>query len=119
MTEYPEPRGANNLPSFVKSNPLNNESYLEKCCEAYPMWADILRETHAKLEEIVPGYNISQIKDKYGGLRYYIGMPEWWYDEEFEDDDVDGIKRHNDLSQKVREITWDAEEKAVNLNDVR
>ena len=119
MTEYPEPPGCQNSPGFVKSNPLNNETYLEKCCEVYPTWADLLRETHAKLEEIVPGYNIAQIKDKFGGLRYYIGMPESWYEEELEDDDVEGIKHHNDISEKVREITWDAEEKAVNLNDVR
>lgn len=109
MPEYPEPQGSQNTPGFVKSNPLNNETYLDQCCVAYPKWADLLRETHAKLEEIAPGYNISQIKDKFGGLRYYTSMPEWWYDEELDDDDVEGIKRHNDLSDQVGKITWDAE----------
>lgn len=93
-----------------------NESYLEASCEAYPEWADILRETHAKLEEIVPGYTITDIKDKFGGLRYYIRMPEEWYDEVLDDDDEEGIKRHNELSDKAHSIAWDAEAKAVNLN---
>lgn len=78
MAEYPEPEGYVNRPGYVKSNPLNNESYLEQCCEAYPMWADILRETHSLLDKIAPGYNIAQIKDKFGGLRYYWDCPIDW-----------------------------------------
>lgn len=80
MEEYPEEPGFVNEPAFVKANPLNNESYLEKCCKTYPEWADLLRETHAKLEELAPGYNIAQIKDKFGGLRYYWDCPADWRD---------------------------------------
>lgn len=114
--EYPEPEGCFNYPGFVKSNPLNNESYLEKSCQALPEWADILRETHAKLEELVPGYNIAQIKEKFGGLRYYIGMPDSWYDDEVDEEDA---IRYGELSGKAHQITWDAEARAINLYDLR
>lgn len=97
MEEFPEPDMYFNRPGWVKSNPLNNESYLEKCCEAFPCWADVLRETHAELETLIPGYNISQIKEKFLGLRYYIGIPEG-VDEE--------------TARKARDIAWAAEEKA-------
>lgn len=72
MTEYPEPKGYNNWPGWVKYNPKNNELYLERSCEYYPQWAGILRDTHAKLLELDPNYNIAQIKAKFGRLRYYF-----------------------------------------------
>lgn len=74
MQEYEEAPGYENIPGWVKGNPLNNESYLAKCKEEYPEWADILQETHDKISEICPEYNISQIKDKFG-LRYYVSVP--------------------------------------------
>lgn len=109
MTEYPEPPGYQNSPGFVKSIPRNNETYLEKCCVAYPFWADILRETDRKLEEIVPGYNISQIKVKFGGLRYYWNPPlEWRGGDRF------GVivPEFSDLNDKARMIVAEAEEKS-------
>lgn len=75
MQEYPEPDGCLNEPGFVKANPLNNKSYIEKCIANYDGWADILRETDAALEKLIPGYNVAQIKTKFGGLRYYIDYP--------------------------------------------
>lgn len=74
--EHPEEPGYYNLPGFVKGNPLNNESYLEKCCKTHPEWAELLKETDKKLEQLIPGYNISQIKEKFFGLRFYIDFPE-------------------------------------------
>lgn len=81
IEEYQEQPGFNNLPGFVKDRPENNPSYIQKCCEAYPNWAELIRDTDRKLNEIVPGYNISQIKDKFGGMRYYIGFPDNTSDE--------------------------------------
>lgn len=74
--EYPEPKGCYNRPTFVKNNPLNNDSYLEQSCELFPEWADILRNTHQQLNELVPGYNIAQIKEKFFELRFYVDLPE-------------------------------------------
>jgi hypothetical protein len=34
-------------------------------------WVNIVLDTHAKLVEIAPDYNLLQIKEKFGGLRYY------------------------------------------------
>lgn len=99
--EYPEPVGYFNLPGFVKSNPKNNDTYVEKACQAYPAWADIIRDTHAKLTELVPGYNISQIKEKFWALRYYISCP----------DDADP-----DTQQQAWEIVRNAEAIAPPLN---
>lgn len=72
IEEYPETNGYANIPSFVKGNPKNNASYLAQSVEVYPEWGDILIEADRRLEEAVPGYNIVQIKEKFGGLRYYV-----------------------------------------------
>ena len=34
-------------------------------------WKTIIRETDKKLKFIDPGYTVAQIKEKFGGLRYY------------------------------------------------
>lgn len=122
MEEYPEPRGCYNEPGFVKNNPLNNETYLQKCCEAIPEWSDILRETHAKLEALAPGYNIAQIKEKFGGLRYYIDMPEHIWDDESVAYENFGSKvsdevnlHHSHLREQASQIIREAEEKVYAL----
>lgn len=76
MTEYDEPQGYLNKVTYVKANPLNNETYLNQACEMYPEWAETLRATDLKLQEIIPGYNIAQIKAKFFALRYCIDFPE-------------------------------------------
>lgn len=35
-------------------------------------WKDIIQSTHEKLKYIDPDYKIAQIKEKFGGLRYYF-----------------------------------------------
>lgn len=110
MKEYPEESGHVNSPTFVKGNPLNNESYIEKCCEAMPHWANILRDTHKKIEAIAPGYNISQIKDKFGELRYYWDFPTSWR----EDGVVGILPEHEETRKQVDQIIWDAEKAAWN-----
>lgn len=35
-------------------------------------WHKIIQETHNKLKYIDPDYKIAQIKEKFGGLRYYF-----------------------------------------------
>lgn len=73
---HEEPPGYRNTPGFVKSNPKNNQEYLDASCIVYPEWEAVLREADRQLQELVPGYNIAQIKEKFGGLRFYIDLPE-------------------------------------------
>lgn len=47
-------------------------------------WKDIVWNTHEKLKYIDPDYTIAQIKEKFGGLRYY-------FDHSFEE--YDDIRR--------------------------
>jgi len=50
----------------------NNEGYF---CgrESLPGWRKIILDLHDKLVEESPDYYIIQIKEKFGGLRYYVG----------------------------------------------
>lgn len=98
--EFPEPQGCFNEPGFVKANFRNNETYLNKCKHAHPEWAELLQNTHDKLKEIVPEYNIAQIKEKFWHLRYYIDLPEGTDPE---------------LCKKAFNIAFEAEEKAKPL----
>lgn len=36
-----------------------------------PGWQDLITQLHLKLSEVDPDYKIIQIKEKFGGLRYY------------------------------------------------
>ena len=38
-------------------------------------WYPIIKQTNDLLTDLVPGYEITQIKDKFGGLRYYYNVP--------------------------------------------
>lgn len=76
LVEYPEPQGYMNYPTFVKNNPANNPSYLQKSVEVFPEIKDVLINLDRAIEDIAPGYNIAQIKEKFGGLRYYVTFPE-------------------------------------------
>jgi len=44
-------------------------------------WKDIILSTHNKLKYIDSGYKISQIKQKFGGLRYYYDISFNSYDD--------------------------------------
>lgn len=68
-----EPRGASASAGFVKCNPANNDFYVEQFRD-HP-WYPAISRAHEQLSRIIPGYNISQIKEKFGGLRYYFDSP--------------------------------------------
>lgn len=55
------------------SKPLSNDHYVEQFKD-HP-WYYIINWTHERLTQIIPGYSIAQIKEKFGGLRYYISYP--------------------------------------------
>lgn len=45
-------------------------------------WLDIVDRLDRAIAEIVPDYEITQVKEKFGGLRYYIGsVPTEQFDE--------------------------------------
>ena len=69
----PEPQGYSVMKGFVKSNPDNNDYYVEQW-EDDP-WYPAIKQCHDSISEVVPNYNIAQIKDKFGGLRYYYDLP--------------------------------------------
>jgi len=37
-------------------------------------WYDIIRELDKKIAELYPDYVVDQVKEKFGGLRYYVGI---------------------------------------------
>ena len=54
---------------------MTNESWIEAACEEMPVWAVLIRNLDKQLEYLMPGYKIAQIKEKFGGLRYYFDPP--------------------------------------------
>lgn len=47
-----------------------------------PGWVPLVDELHRKVQEIVPDVHVVQVKEKFGGLRYYIGsVPEDKYEQ--------------------------------------
>lgn len=39
-----------------------------------PGWDEIVTETHLALKSLDPGYEVYQIKEKFGGLRYHCSL---------------------------------------------
>lgn len=48
---------------------MENEYLFDSCGDG---WKEIIRNTDEKLKYIDPDYTIAQIKEKFGGLRYYF-----------------------------------------------
>ena len=50
---------------------------LEDIChlECGAGWYGLLNELHESIERIAPGYTVSQVKEKFSSLRYYITLP--------------------------------------------
>lgn len=42
----------------------------------YEAWIPYIEKLDAALEALIPGYEVHQVKDKFGGLRYYFEVPE-------------------------------------------
>ena len=41
----------------------------------YDAWIPYIEKLDAELEALIPGYEVHQVKDKFGGLRYYFEVP--------------------------------------------
>lgn len=70
---FPEPLGYESRAGCVKNNPMNNAHYLAQWADN--PWYEVLEDLNYVLERHAPGYNISQIKVKFGGLRFYVEPP--------------------------------------------
>lgn len=69
-----EPPGYSTSMGFVKSNPLNNDYYVDQWQNDPWYWP--IKRAHLEIERLAPGYNVSQIKEKFGELRFYYSLPE-------------------------------------------
>lgn len=69
-----EPPGFRCAAGYMKSQPENNDYYISLFLE--DEWYPALKFAHDSLEDVAPGYNISLIKEKFGGLRFYFTLPE-------------------------------------------
>ena len=81
-----DPQALLNIPNIPKDAGIYKES-LEKMLaripngwgkwiDCGPGWFPIITELDEKLSAMIPNYEIHQIKEKYGTLRFYWGVPE-------------------------------------------
>lgn len=70
---FEEPPGYSVAKGFVKANALNNDLYVEEWID--DPWYPAIKLCHDQISSVVPNYNIAQIKEKFGGLRFYIDLP--------------------------------------------
>ena len=57
-------------------------------------WMPLIKELNEKIETLFPDYDIEQIKEKFGALRYYIIIP--WNEDETEEE-----ARNRDVAYKL------------------
>lgn len=79
MAEYTEPPvpekdGYRSRRGWVKDQPGNNDHYVGQFAD--DPWYPAIKRAHERLSAAIPGYNIRQIKAKFGDLRYYISQGE-------------------------------------------
>lgn len=79
---------------------MSFEDALPECPDT---WHDLAREVHAELLKIDPDYQVVQIKEKFGGLRYYFTPSE-------------GID--TDTRRRMDQITYAAETKSNTICQV-
>ena len=67
---------------YVKPDDETNDEYLasfiDHTYETPDLWLEIIFDAHKKMLAIDPSYEISQIKEKFGGLRYYFDTKFDW-----------------------------------------
>ncbi|KAF3309822.1 hypothetical protein TWF173_010528 [Orbilia oligospora] len=68
-----EPPGFVASPHCIKTRWENNDYYVEQF--ANDPWYPIIKDTHEGIKQLVPNYNIVQIKEKCNALRYYMDFP--------------------------------------------
>ena len=66
-------------------------------------WYPLIAETHCRLKELDPGYKINQIKEKFGGLRFY-----WEPSKDLS----------NENWKKAHNIEYEAEDRSLKICEV-
>lgn len=51
---------------------MDNKEMIEQACEIYPGWSNLIKEIDSKIKSYDPDYKVAQIKEKFGGLRFYF-----------------------------------------------
>lgn len=51
----------------------DREKYIKDACASYPGWAPLIRCIDETIKNTDPNYEVQQIKEKFGGLRFYFG----------------------------------------------
>lgn len=69
-----EPQGCESTPGFVKSHWENNQHYVNQFA-GHP-WEPAIHEAAEEIHRLCPKVNISQIKEKFGDLRFYYDIPQ-------------------------------------------
>ena len=69
-------------PAFYGQEPVTNQQYIDTIPDDDP-WKPIIVAGAARLDEQFPGWKIGQIKEKFGGCRFYAdpSSPERWTSE--------------------------------------
>jgi len=78
-------------------------------------WLDLLEETDNLLSQLDPNYTISQVKEKFGGLRYYSSLSDEKINLLKNSQNVDEIKK---LSQEFFDIIRQQENKSLDTCEV-
>jgi hypothetical protein len=76
-------------------------------------WQPLLERLHTQLKDIDPTYQVIQIKEKFGGLRYHVQ-----FSEDFYDDDEDGHKAAHDLIYAIEAESFTICEDCGTTDDV-
>lgn len=74
-----------------------------------PGWGIILDYTDNALEQWIPGYQIAQIKEKFGGLRYYFDFPED-FDDKYDMEDPSQVESRNTRFSNIQNFVHAMEE---------
>jgi hypothetical protein len=70
-----------------------------------PGWDDLLLEVNRELAVLDPGYEINQVKEKFGGLRYYFTCSEELYNTD----------EGSTVREEMHRIAGEAEEKSATI----
>lgn len=83
---------------YVKLKDETNDQYIASFGKEWRRWTGVIRRTHKKLTKLDPNYQISQIKSKFGELRWYF------------DSNADKV-----VQAKMQTVIFDAERKVERM----
>lgn len=88
---------------YVVRYTCSNECHNKNLIDSNPVdkgWMPLVRALDKKLTKLIPGYEVLQVKEKFGGLRYYIEIPNYEYprDEKLYDKVYDLIGEYEKVS---------------------